>query len=324
MKQRFDIHRLAAAAGVALATVAAPALAADVTLSPPAGGGVVVNGPVTMPGVPGSAQQTANVLCMAAGGALGPCPASYGATGPIGATGATGATGDIGATGPTGATGAIGATGSVGATGATGVAGPLGATGAQGAAGPAGPAGLQGPAGAPGPLGPQGPQGPAGAAGPQGVAGPAGAQGPTGLQGQQGPAGPVGFSVNLAGGGTAAQSRGTTRYYRLQGTSAPDSTSTNNQNTIGIAGVLSNFTATASSNLPTTATVTVRNNDTATSITCTIAVGASSCTAAGPVSFVAGDKINVSVVYSGSGTTQTRTFSSTANYSNATLPTIIN
>ena len=300
MKQRFDIHRLAAAAGVALATVAAPALAADVTLSPPAGGGVVVNGPVTMPGVPGSAQQTANVLCMAASGALGPCPASYGATGPIGATGATGATGDIGATGATGA------------------------QGAQGAAGPAGPAGPQGPGGAPGPLGPQGPQGPAGAAGPQGVAGPAGAQGPTGLQGQQGPAGPVGFSVNLAGGGAAAQSRGTTRYYRLQGTSAPDSTSTNNQNTIGIAGVLSNFTATASSNLPTTATVTVRNNDTATSITCTIAAGASSCTAAGPVSFVAGDKINVSVVYSGSGTTQTRTFSSTANYSNATLPTIIN
>ena len=54
MKQRFYLHGLAAAAGIALAAAATPALAADVTITPPAGGGVVVNGPVTRPGVPGT------------------------------------------------------------------------------------------------------------------------------------------------------------------------------------------------------------------------------------------------------------------------------
>ncbi|HOV20508.1 MAG TPA: hypothetical protein PLK10_13820 [Ottowia sp.] len=116
----------------------------------------------------------------------------------------------------------------------------------------------------------------------------------------------------------------------MQGTSAPNNSSTNNQNTIGVAGVLSNFTATASGNLPgsSPATVTVRNNNTATSITCTINAGSNSCTAAGTVSFVAGDKINVSVSYTdggGGGGGTARTFSWTGYYGNVpALPTIIN
>ncbi|WP_293223920.1 hypothetical protein [Ottowia sp.] len=71
----------------------------------------------------------------------------------------------------------------------------------------------------------------------------------------------------------------------------------------------------------------MRNNNTDTSITCTIGAGADSCTAAGSVSFVAGDKINVSVSYGGSGGGggTSRTFSWTGYYGNVpALPTIIN
>lgn len=127
MKQRFDLRQLAAAAGITLAAVTLPALAADVTITPPSGGGVVVNGPVKMPAVPTQAQQSDKVVCIASSGALGPCPASYGATGPTGATGATGPAGPQGPTGPTGAQGPAGPQGSAGP------AGPQGATGATGA-----------------------------------------------------------------------------------------------------------------------------------------------------------------------------------------------
>ena len=127
MKQRFDLRQLAAAAGITLAAVTLPALAADVTITPPSGGGVVVNGPVKMPAVPTQAQQSDKVVCIASSGALGPCPASYGATGPTGATGATGPAGPQGLIGPTGAQGPAGPQGSAGP------AGPQGATGATGA-----------------------------------------------------------------------------------------------------------------------------------------------------------------------------------------------
>ncbi|HNT86061.1 MAG TPA: hypothetical protein PK242_11065, partial [Ottowia sp.] len=81
MTPRSPLRRLAIAAGVIFAATTAPAFAADVTITPPAGGGVVINGPVSMPGVPGSAVQSDKVVCAANGGALGPCPANYGATG---------------------------------------------------------------------------------------------------------------------------------------------------------------------------------------------------------------------------------------------------
>ncbi|MFP3452083.1 collagen-like protein, partial [Bacillus sp. SIMBA_154] len=65
-------------------------------------------------------------------GATGPTGAT-GDTGAAGATGPTGATGDTGAAGATGATGNIGATGATGPTGATGDTGATGATGVTGA-----------------------------------------------------------------------------------------------------------------------------------------------------------------------------------------------
>lgn len=123
----------------------APAVAADIELIPPVGGGVAIkdatgnddrlrvdgSGTVTLPAVPGAAEQS-TVLCMeAATGLLGPCAASVisGPTGATGPTGDAGPTGDTGPTGPVGPTGDIGPTGSTGPTGPTGPAGPTGPSG---------------------------------------------------------------------------------------------------------------------------------------------------------------------------------------------------
>ena len=85
---RLRFAPVAAASGVLLAAVAAPAIAADITMSPPGGGGVVINGPISLPGVPGSTGQSGGVVCYEVStGLLGPCPASYGATGATGPTG---------------------------------------------------------------------------------------------------------------------------------------------------------------------------------------------------------------------------------------------
>ena len=62
-----------------------------------------------------------------------------GASGPIGATGATGPTGLTGPQGSTGATGPTGLTGPQGSTGPTGLTGPQGSTGATGPQGATGP-----------------------------------------------------------------------------------------------------------------------------------------------------------------------------------------
>ncbi len=122
------------------ALVGSPALAADIVLTPPNGGGVLLNsapntpalrvGPagVQLPGLPNTSATFQQVVCRDATGVVGNCdPAAI--TGPRGATGATGATG------------APGATGAQGEAGATGPAGP------QGVQGTTGPAGVQGPVG---------------------------------------------------------------------------------------------------------------------------------------------------------------------------------
>ena len=149
------------------ALVGAPALAADITLTPPPGGSVVLNsnpdtpalragpGGVQLPGLPNTSATFQQVVCRDATGVVGNCdPAAI--TGPRGTTGATGATGAMGPRGETGATGPAGVTGAAGATGTTGATGPAGAVGSAGATGPAGPQGVQGttgPAGIQGPIG---------------------------------------------------------------------------------------------------------------------------------------------------------------------------
>ena len=185
----------ALAAATALTLLATSAIAADISLTPPAGGGVVLHsapnvpalrvqptGEVQLPGLPGSPATSTSHVCHDASGSLGRCdPASTqgaqgpkgdagptGATGPAGATGATGPGGATGSAGPTGATGLAGVTGPAGAAGATGSLGATGPAGATGAPGPTGPAGVTGPAGTPGAAGAPGTPGTVGAAGADG------------------------------------------------------------------------------------------------------------------------------------------------------------
>lgn len=268
MTPRFDLHRLAAAAGIVLAAAVTPALAADVTITPPSGGGVVINGPVTMPGVPGSTGQSDVFVCAATTGELGPCSAP---TGPTGATGATGVTG------PTGATGA---TGDAGATGATGPAGDPGATGATG------PQGL---------VGPMGPQGPAGAQGPEGPMGP------------MGPQGPAGGGLVLVMGNSNGQSLATnnTRYV---GVAQPPSTNQATVAfPIPVGGTLSNLQVRLSgspNNGSGTQTYTftlMRNGAQIGAIACSIQETADSCSSAGTLSVTAGQTLSLRSAPSRSG-----------------------
>ena len=288
MMHRYSLHVLAAAAGVVLAAIATPALAADVTITPPAGGGVVVNGPVTMPGVPGSAQQTANVVCMAAGGALGPCPATYGATGPTGAIGATGATGPTGATGATGVTGPTGATGT-GATGPTGATGVTGATGATGVTGPIGVTGATGATGTMGPTGLTGEQGPIGPMGSPGLQGPMGLQGIPGVQGVPGPTGAAGATgaTGAAGavffGSSAGQPPGNANLDQYIGIGqAPDRTESNVSVPLPVGGTLSGLRVKQDDSPDNgsgtqTNTYTVMINGASTGLTCAISELATTC-----------------------------------------------
>lgn len=155
------------------------AFAADVQVNTPPGGNFVVKdnanaatllkvegaaGAVTVPNLPAAPTYPTGV-CFGAGGVLGQCAATVGATG---ATGPAGATGPIGATG---AMGVAGATGVSGFAGATGSAGPMGATGLAGATGATGTTGLSGAMGATGATGNIGLTGATGATGVTGATG---------------------------------------------------------------------------------------------------------------------------------------------------------
>ena len=199
MKPTYQPRYLFAVMGAACALHAPQALAADVTITVPSGGGFLIKSPagqerfrvqdsgeVRAPGLSGATANT-NLPCFdAPSGRLGPCAAGIG-SGATGATGPTGPTGVTGAAG-TGATGTTGATGPTGATGATGATGPTGATGADSVVpGPQGLQGIQGPTGptgadsvVPGPQGAQGIQGIAGPTGPTGATGATGAAGSSG------------------------------------------------------------------------------------------------------------------------------------------------
>ena len=187
MNPRFNLSRVAAATAT-ITLVAAPAWAADLTMTAPPGGSVIINSPVggaggtllgvrpdggvAVPKLPATTGSQVGVVCYDATGLLVTCPATYGAQGPAGPKGDTGAEGPAGPAGPKGDIGAAGP------------AGPTGPKGDAGAAGPAGPAGPKGDVGA---AGPAGPKGDAGATGPAGPAGPIGLTGLTGATGPQGP-----------------------------------------------------------------------------------------------------------------------------------------
>ena len=181
------------------------AFAQDVTVTPPAGGGFVVNAAAGTPGLTvdtngnlllnsltaAGAQTEATALCFnAASGQVGAC--STLPVGPTGPTGPQGIQGVQGPTGPQGIQGAAGATGSAGAQGATGAQGPIGPTGPQGVQGSQGSTGAVGAQGPTGPQGIQGVTGATGSAGAQGATGAQGPVGPTGAQGTQGPTGATG------------------------------------------------------------------------------------------------------------------------------------
>lgn len=156
-KNNMSASQVVAVMTAAMSASACPAYAADVVISPPAGGGVSItdssggsarlrvddSGAVSVPGLP-SAAQHGSVVCYGSGGVLGNCD-------------------------PGAITGPQGPQGVAGAQGAQGVAGPQGTVGAQGATGAMGPAGVMGPQGA---AGPQGVSGTVGAQGAQGNTGP--------------------------------------------------------------------------------------------------------------------------------------------------------
>ncbi|MBS0590941.1 MAG: hypothetical protein JSR65_09935 [Proteobacteria bacterium] len=143
MKPSFVLRHRPLSFAIASLLLPFAANAQNVTITPPSGGGFVVNnaanaaqlkidasGNLFLAVLLSAPSQTSAVCYNTANGQVGPC-----ATFPTGATGATGATGPAGATGATGSTGPVGATGIAGPTGATGVTGPTGATGVTGAAG---------------------------------------------------------------------------------------------------------------------------------------------------------------------------------------------
>lgn len=127
-----------------------PAVAADISLTPPPGGGVVINSSantpalkidpsgVQLPGLPTAPATFPSVVCHDSTGVLGGCDPATTA-------------------------------GPQGVPGPAGVQGPRGDAGAAGAAGAEGPKGDKGDSGATGPVGPQGPAGPQGAAGAPGA-----------------------------------------------------------------------------------------------------------------------------------------------------------
>ncbi len=186
--------------------------------------------------------------------------------------------------------------------------GQPGPQGPQGVAGPAGPQGPAGPAGAAGPQGAQGAVGPAGAQGPQGntgatgAQGPQGAAGPAGSQGPAGAAGPQGVPGNginaLAGGASFVDALDTDGFVGLGVVDNVGASAGAAGTELGVGGNLSHLAVSIGSVSGATGavTVTVFKNGVATTATCSIAAGSTSCVdSTDTVAFVATDKIAVEI-----------------------------
>jgi hypothetical protein len=201
--------------------------------------------------------------------------------------------------------GPAGATGPPGPIGPTGVPGPQGLVGPPGATGPAGPRGAAGPTGATGAIGPPGATGPAG---PQGI------QGPTGLTGAQGAAGPGTFVSSYV----LASLTGTNYLNPLLAVSSPVEIGT----TVALApqactmtrlsvfadsalgvGASEVYTLRTGTSIVSTGALTAASDLADTSLTCTIASGAHSCSAAGSISVSADNLFNVKLVVTGAAPT---------------------
>lgn len=136
------------APGLLAAALSAPVLAADITMTPPANGGITLksaNGAtalritpdaqVQLPNLP-STNQANTLICQDGAGSLQKCSvdslAVTGLPGPKGDTGDKGETGAQGLKGDTGEQGAIGPKGDTGDKGETGLQGPQGIPGIAG------------------------------------------------------------------------------------------------------------------------------------------------------------------------------------------------
>src|SRR6185369_6266908 len=156
--KHFRRRPLAIALAATLAFSSANALAADVEIRTPAGGGFAVRdstgsllrlfldgstGALSIPFLTTAAVQP-NPICFQNGtGLVGQCaPGAGGSQGPQGAVGVQGPQGSVGALGPQGLSGAQGGTGAQGPQGTGGAAGIPGTQGPQGVAGIAGAQGV--------------------------------------------------------------------------------------------------------------------------------------------------------------------------------------
>lgn len=130
------------AKAIALTIFSTGALAADISMTTPPGGGFVVkgsggqerlrvqgSGEVMLPGLPDTAASS-NLTCHDSAGQLTICsPGVGGAAGPQGPVGATGPQGPVGPQGPKGDEGQPGPKGDTGAIGSVGPTGPMGPAG---------------------------------------------------------------------------------------------------------------------------------------------------------------------------------------------------
>ncbi len=261
-----------------------PASAADVSITPPPGGGFVVNGAgaqprfrvqdtgeVFVPSLTSGSVSNTNLTCFnAATGELTPCAPGTGS-------------GSQGPAGPSGSAGPAGPAGPAGATGAMGPAGPAGATGTMGPAGPAGAQGPQGPAGAVGPEGPQGLQGPQGI---QGIQGPAG---------MTGPAGPATAAAYLTFNVPTTNTNGNGTFYLLSlGQSGSES---DGQRLLVQSCTNAIFAARLTGNRNLTLSLQVRRgvdgSFSDTGVGCNLSPSETSCSASGPLTINAFDSISV-------------------------------
>ena len=177
--------------------------------------------------------------------------------------------------------------------GATGDTGPTGATGPTGDTGPTG-------SGATGPTGDTGRPASTGATGARARPVPTG---PTGATGATGPAGGGACSTTATlNGGTNDQVlvNNDDRYASLVAQTNPSSSSTANTAVVNCPGTLSNFQVTLSgapfqNAAADSYTLTVRVNNADTTLTCTVANLATTCTAPGPISVNIGNTVNVEV-----------------------------
>lgn len=178
--------------------------------------------------------------------------------------------GPQGVTGPQGSTGLQGIQGATGATGADGAQGIQGIVGPTGLTGPTGPTGATGDVGATGPTGATGPKGETGTAGSVGATGLTGPKGETGTAGSTGA---TGLSVVLSSGTTL--SRTVTMFL----TSGPAMTTDLLARIPLPAATLSRLTVRVPTapGAGTSHVYTVMKAGVATSVTCTIANTATSC-----------------------------------------------